>query len=180
MFMILTANGKKRIPVIRKRMLLCIFACAWIFSSCLRPMVTITDVYYIHNDLDKPVSLIPSFSVAWDTCATGEFVRVWCSDERIAIPANKTIRLHPIDRDFDYPGAHRIEPGHILGSMTRLVCDNDTVVWESQYGHMFTSDEIYSIYNKNNWKTVSDKNRPNTYHSTFNIIQSAIEGREQP
>lgn len=156
------------------------FACAWIFSSCLRPMVTITDVYYIHNDLDKPVSLIPSFSVAWDTCATGEFVRVWCSDERIAIPANKTIRLHPIDRDFDYSGAHRIEPGHILGSMTKLVCDNDTVVWESQYGHMFTSDEIYSIYNKNNWKTVSDKNRPNTYHSTFNIIQSAIEGREQP
>ena len=158
----------------RKRVLFCALACACLFISC-RKGEKFTDVYYIHNDLDQSVSFLFAHPMVWDTCATDSFVRVWYNSERAEIQAHKTIRLHPIDRDYTYPSAHAIEPGSLLGETTKMVVGADTIVWFSKYSRMFTDDSVWSVYNTLDWKTVKDQRQPNTYYSTFTITEQSVE-----
>lgn len=152
----------------------CVALC--INTSCVRQHETITDMYYICNELDTPIALEFSHSIAWDICSVGTLVPIEYSNSgHIEISGHQSICLHPITREFKYPSAHKIEPGHLIGERTKLIIGQDTLVWQSKYGHMITQDDKWSIYNTMDWTTVLSKNSPNTYNSTFVISASNIE-----
>lgn len=145
-------------------------------TSCVSQHETITDIYYISNDLDTPIALEFSHSIVWDTCSVGTLVPVKYSNSgHIEILEHQRICLHPITREFKYPSAHKIEPGHLMGETTKLIIRQDTIVWQSKYGHMITLDDEWNIYNTIDWTTVSSQDSPNTYNSTFVISASNIE-----
>lgn len=147
-------------------------------ASCRNDRVVITNVYYIQNDLDQLVALTFSKMVPWDTCATGSFFQVMYDSVCPEIPPHKAIRLHPIQREYKTIASHSIDPGHFLGGFTKLIVHSDTIVWESKYakyGHMFSSDSIWSIYNYEDWQTVQADDVLNTFYSTFHITQENIE-----
>ena len=152
--------------------LICICACG--LASCVNPKQTLTDEYLIFNDLDMPVTMQFSEPIAWDTCPAGTFIRVMY-DNAAELPAHKQIRLHPIVREYEDPAMHRVEAGYLLGEVTKLIVGTDTIVWESKYKRMFSSDSIWSIYNSDNWDIVKDPELPYTYYQTFRITQDQLE-----
>jgi len=170
-----------------KRVLFCALACACLLASCRDDRVVVTDVYYIQNEMDKPVTLDFSNLLFWDTCTASlsdKHTQVYFESDDIEIPAHGTIRLHPISRDYVNPSAHEVNLVHAIGARTTLVSDSDTVSWiayktKINTYRMFTSDSIWSIYNTNNWQTISDENVPYTYYNIFSITQKDIE-RSKP
>ena len=155
---------------------LCI--CLGCLSSCVDKREIVTDIYYICNDLEQPIALEFSYPVPWDTCLSGDFVRVMYDSICPNIPPHKSIRLHPIQREYKKPDNHQIAPGYIFGGITKLILNADTIVWKSKYakyGHMIFSDSIWSIYNYQNWQIKQADNLPYTFYSTFSITPSDIE-----
>lgn len=180
----LTTNGKNKIPFMRKRMLLCMFACACIFSSCVQKE-TITDVYYIHNDCSQSVVLDFYHLLFWDTCSIGDtatYTYVQFATRVIEIPSGKTIRLHPICRTKDNPEAHQLN-ATVFGSKTILIYGTDTITWHSAWKNrlpsqvpcMFTDESVWSIFNTLSWQTQQDDKLPYTYYHTFSITETDIE-----
>ena len=176
--MICTRIGIKKLKHSYRQVLLSALVCAVLLPGC-KPQETVTDYYYIQNDLEEPVSLVFANSVAWDMGTSGDFVQVWYDSICPDIPANKGVRLHPICRKSIYADAHKINPGHCMGSVTKLIVGADTITWKSDYGHMFADDTTVSIYNVTCWTTVKDPDRPNTYHSTFTINKTMRKGEQK-
>lgn len=163
-----------------KKTVLFLSICLYLFSSCTNEREVVTDIYFIHNDLEQPVTLVFSNPVPWDTCLSGDFVRVMYDSICPNLPAQKTIRLHPVLRKYKKPENHdyQINPGYIFGGITKLIVNTDTIIWQSKYGkygHMFSTDSIWSIYNYENWQTVQAEDMPYTFYSTFTITPSHVE-----
>ena len=156
------------------------------FSACV-PKETITDVFYIHNDLDREVIFEFTNQVTWDDCSdsTQTYTRVNEGQQTIVLPAQSTIRLHPICREYANPASHQIAPYYIIGERTQLFVDADTISWRAPLRStpptyrlsMFTSDTVWSIYNTQSWQTVQDNNLPYTYYHTFSVTESDLERR---
>lgn len=147
-----------------------------LFSSC-NVHVTITDYYYLTNNADDTVRLLLNGSVVWDTCAAENVQRVWRDSNALIIAPRQTASLHPIRRSFSNKFAeHWWTIVGMLGRSVQLVYRNDTISWQNgRTSEMFTSDEVWSIYNKENWQSVQDKNLPYTYYHTFLITTDEIE-----
>lgn len=155
-------------------------------NACTRKE-TITDVYYIHNDLDYDVMFDFSNQVLWDDCSdtTLHYTRVNEGAKTIILPAHSTIRLHPICREYANPSSHQIAPYYIIGEHTLFVANTDTIRWQAAIRStpptyrlsMFTSDSVWSIYNTKNWQTVQDNIMPYTYYHTFSVTESDLERR---
>ena len=177
--------GKIKIQQLSGQMLLLAFAGLFIFTSCEKKE-TITDVYFIHNDLEKPVSLEFIYPLIWDTCSAmnaDSYSQVWYEEQTLVIPAHTTIRLHPVCRTYGNPLTHEIDPIPIIASTTKLILGEDTITWQAEEQKrlpmvvycMFSSDEVWSIYNTESWQTIPDHVIPYVYYNTFSITQEAIE-----
>lgn len=181
-------NFNRRL-IAHMQLALCAFICTCLLSSCVDKKEEFTDVYYIHNELEEPISLVLQMSVYWDTCSTYSIqnnTRVWFSKEEVVIPTHTTIRLHPISRRNILPEAHQPDIASLLGYRTKLIIGSDTIVFNSAvrqsppaiFPAMFTDDSIFSIYNTMCWQTVQASDMPNTYYHTFSITTKNLEGRE--
>ena len=176
----LTTNGKNKIPFMRKRMLLCMFACACIWASCGNPYVTVTDSFFIANESDSTIQIVLNQSVVWDTCATcavgDDLTRVWYNSNTMPIKAGGKVRLHPIRKEYtgDIPDRHwNVAP--VIGSSTQLIAGMDTIVWQVKNPYMFTSDSVWSIYNTEDWTSEKDSTILHSYYHTFVITTEKIE-----
>lgn len=166
-----------------KRIILYLFACACVFTACVS-YETITDTFYVSNETGSEVSLVLSRSAVWDTCATTDLKRVWFDTNTITISAGKTVRLHPIRREFVSKNANtQWNIVNAVGATVRLVVGGDTISWHAQKNGkrdvMFVADTPWSIYNKECWDSSKDKDQPNTYHHRFVITSENIE-RSKP
>lgn len=149
-----------------------------LYASCTAPYTTFTDTYYIHNATDNVISLTTEHPVVWDTCAPENPQKVWFDSTTIFLKAGKTIRLHPIVREFKYKSVSvndRLNVTWLIGTSTRLTAGTDTIVWQVQHNYMFESDSVWSIYNKRDWQTIKDNDLPYTYYHTFEITSEKIE-----
>ena len=166
-----------------KRIILYVFACVCLLCSCEKKEV-ITDVYYVHNNSSKLVSLVFDVNMFWDTCSvksTADYTQAE-KNSHVEIPSGKAIRLHPILRTYDNPQTHQLNVTFI-GPEAKLVCGTDTLVWTAAYkkrspgGYycMFTDDVTWSIFNTTCWSTEQDTHLPSTYYHTFSITDSKIE-----
>ena len=147
-----------------------------LFSACINVYETATDYYYFTNHADDTVRLLLRPSVVWDTCAAENVQRVWCDSNALIIAPRKTACLHPIQRYFSNKYAdHWWSIARVTGRSVQLVYRNDTISWQSERSEMFSSDEVWSIYNRESWQTVKDKKLPYTYYHTFLITTDKIE-----
>lgn len=148
-----------------------------LFSACVNPYETMTDYYYFANHADDTVRLLLNGSVAWDTCAAENVQRVWRDSNALIIAPRKTACLHPIRRTFSNKYAeHWWTVVSMVGHSVQLIYRNDTISWQNgRTSEMFTSDEVWSIYNRASWQTVKDKKQPYTYYHTFLITTDEIE-----
>ena len=115
-------------------------------------------------------------AVVWDNNSADTIQQVWYDSSSVSISSGKTIRLHPIKRDFKLnSNGGGLNVTHIIGNSSALIIGSDTILWETQKWRMFTSDTIWSIYNTENWLTTKDKDAPYTFHHSFVISSDRIE-----
>lgn len=179
-----TALGTKLLFSYR-RMLLLAFVCVCFCVSC-KNKETITDVYYICNNVEDTVFLNFSHSIYWDTCSvysTESYSYIRFANEELAIPARSMARLHPVIRTLRDPGALQLYPIEIIGTKTKLIISTDTISWYCAYRDvpplrdpsMFTSDTIWSIYNTESWQTIQSEELPYTFYHTFLVTRTDVE-----
>lgn len=146
------------------------------FTACTSHHVTFTDTYYVTNATENEISLITEHSIVWDTCSTENPQRAWFDSTCVLVQAGKTVRLHPVTREFkDKHSEDRLNVTQLIGNLTQLVSDTDTIVWQVKYPHMFTNDSVWSIYNTTDWQTAKDSEMPYMYYHTFVITTEQIE-----
>ena len=146
------------------------------FTACTSPYVTFTDTYFITNSTANEISLLMEHSVVWDTCAGDNPQRAWLDSTCVQIQAGKTIRVHPITREYkDKRGDYRLNVVPLIGSSTQLVSGIDTIGWQVKNPYMFTNDSVWSIYNTADWQTTEETDVPYTYYHTFVITAEQIE-----
>ena len=150
-------------------------------AACTNKGETFTDIYYLHNNLDEPVSFHFYYNIYWDTCTTypsEEAGRTWFEKDTLELMPYQTVRLHPVSRKRVHPESHQLNVIPIIGSETKLIIGHDTLHWLSGTRKqpplivpcMFGNDSVYSIYNVTFWQTEQLKELPNTYKNTFHII----------
>lgn len=173
---------------IRRRMLLCAFACACLLSSCTQKE-TITDVYYIHNECNQSIVIDFGHPLFWDTCSVGStatYSYVQFETEQIDILPGQVIRLHPICRQEVNPSGHQLDATLVVGSNAKLILDGDTIEWHCAWKDrlpdkipcMFSDDSTWSIFNVSCWQTIQDETLPYTFYHTFSISETDIERRK--
>lgn len=154
-----------------------IFGC--MFASCGHPYTTYTDTYFVSNQTEEEIRLVLDQAVMWDTCSIVNPQRAWYSTNNIPIAAGKTIRLHPIRREYKHVRAGDVLLiSRIIGASAQLIAGNDTIIWkEHRYDYVY-GDE-WSIYNDTDWVTTEDKEEPYRYDHTFVIDHQKIERAKQ-
>ena len=146
-------------------------------SSCGHPYTTYTDTYFVSNQTEEGIRLVLDQAVMWDTCSTVNPQRAWYSTGNIPIAAGKTIRLHPIRREYKHERAGDVlEIGRMIGASAQLIIGKDTFIWKE---HEYVDDNEWSIYNNTDWVTTEDKDEPYRYDHTFVIDYQKIERAKQ-
>lgn len=153
-----------------------LITCMIFIISCTNPHVTYTEVYYVSNETKDTVYLVTEHSVVWDTCALENPQRAYFSSDRLPIAGGKTVRLHPITREYrDHLTNDQINVCPLIGMHSQLIAGQDTIIWNVTYPYMFETDSVWSIYNKVDWETMKDNDLPYTYYHTFRITIENIE-----
>lgn len=150
--------------------------CTFCFTACTSHYVTYTDSYYVTNATESDISLMTECSIVWDTCSTDNPKRVWFDSTCVVVRAGKTIRLHPVTREYkNNQAGDLLNVVPLIGKSTQLISAADTIIWLVKYPYMFTNDSVWSIYNTNDWQTTTDSILPYTYYHTFIINPKHIE-----
>ena len=147
-----------------------------ILTSCVNKYTMFTDVYYVTNATDSTLRILTENSIVWDTCATNNLQHVWYNSGCVQIKPHKTIRLHPISREYKHMHAEdRMNIVTAIGKSAKLIIGTDTIQWSVTNPYMFTDTRTWSIYNTECWQTVEDKQVPYTFYHTFTISTDDIE-----
>lgn len=147
------------------------------FVSC-RTRETFTESYFIDNTMDEKMSLALNQAIVWDNAGTTNPHYVWYNSDTLTLLPHTTIRLHPIIREDRYEtSSYVLEVTKIIGSSATLIAGTDTIRWESDHGAMFINDDVWSIFNKANWRTAKDYSFE--YSHTFEITDEKIERSKQ-